>query len=251
MRITAFVVPIALVAAFGALAVLPVASTFAFPDPGQESYTISGTTSITGRIGNETITLSGSVTISHGAPYMDGSIGVVDTEIVALNLSGTSVTGPVTASKRASPASTGELRSVSGSSFPATSFFDVYVDVTIPGSPTNPLSLYTGTPLHFTSMTNLLGWPINGITYVANPSPCILLQPSIQNPAQVCITSATFVFPQGVGGLTELAEPAADGSSEAPERSGSRAAGVAIGLAGFAVLSATSWYARRELLRNR
>jgi hypothetical protein len=174
------------------------------PPAGSVTVDVTGQVSITGRTGQETVALTGTATVQLAAPHVKGSVEANNATLTALSLSGNSVTGPVTVAKSASPASTGELRAISGNLFPAASFFDVYADVTVPAAPNPSITLHNNTPLHFTN-GNLQSWPPNNVMYSASPNPCILLQPSIQNPAQICITSASMTLDvAGVGGTSQL-----------------------------------------------
>lgn len=226
----------------GALAASSVAH--ALPPAGTDTLDVTGQVSITGRTGQETITLNGTATIQLAAPHSKGSVDANDAEITALSLTGTSVTGPVTVTESPSLVSNGEIRSISDGSFPATSFFNVYAIVTIPASPNPSVTLYNSIPLVLNN-PSLSTWPPYNAAYAANPSPCILLQPSIQNPAQVCISSATFTLSAaGVGGLTELPQ-----ATEVSERfiGSDHALGVVVVLALFAAFGVMAKYARSRL----
>lgn len=80
--------------------------------------------------GTQTVELRGPTTVLVGERREDGGVGVVDTEVVAMQLEGDFLGQDVTV--RASPdrSSVGEVRAQgAGDDFPADSFFDVFVEV--------------------------------------------------------------------------------------------------------------------------
>ena len=85
------------------------------------------------------IVLTGPVIIERQDPVGDTAAGtrIVETEMVSMDLSGSSPVGPVTVRAGSSfglPPSLGEVRQQSpGSDFPATSFFDVFVEIEVGG----------------------------------------------------------------------------------------------------------------------
>ncbi len=246
-RLLAFaVIAVALLLAFASERVA-----LALPPAGVDTVNVSGKVSITGRTGQETIALSGTATIQRATPHMKGSVQASNAEITALSLAGTSVTGQVTVTESPSLVSNGELRSISGSDFPATSFFDVYAIVTMPAAPNPTITLHNTVPIKFTN-PSLNGWPPYNAVYGATHNPCILLQPSIQNPAQTCITSATMsLTTAGVGGMTELAAPIAQDERGESTTPNDHAIGVAIVLVMFATFGVMANYARAKLRSDR
>lgn len=221
----------------------------ALPPAGTETVNATGQVSITGRTGQETIALSGTATIQLAAPHAKGGVEANDAEITALSLTGTSVTGPVAVTESPALASNGEIRSISANTFPATSFFDVYVMVTIPASPSPTVTLHNDTPLTFNNPA-LAGWPAYNATYSASPSPCVLLEPSIYNPAQICISGATFTLssPSAVGGVAELALVPADEIERVDNTTVSdHVGGIAVVLALCATSGVVTHFARTKL----
>jgi hypothetical protein len=214
---------------------------------------VNGQMSITSRTGTETILLTGTATIQRAAPHMKGSVEAIEAEITALSLTGNSVTGPVTVTESPSLASNGEIRSLSDGSFPATSFFNVYAVVVVPASPSPSITLHNenDAPLMFSNQS-LNGWPPYNASYTAAPSPCILLQPSISNPAQICVTGGIITLgTPGVGGMTELA--GIDQEHDVVDSAGAaqRGFGIALGLLLFAATGLAGWYARGKLRSKR
>ena len=226
----------------------------ALPPAGSDTVAVTGQISITSRTGQETVLLSGTATIQLAAPHAKGSVDANYAEITALSLSGTSVTGPVTVTESPSLVSNGEIRSISGSSFPATSLFNVYAIVTVPASPLPTITLHNIVPLVFSNPI-LASWPLLNQSYVATPSPCVMLQPVISNPAEICITSGliTLNSPNAVGGLTSLSAMPID-EADAATSDSDRAAGSAVvlmilaasGVVATFALAGAAWQARRE-----
>ncbi len=234
-------------------AVAPGGVANALPPAGTDTVDVSGQISITSRTGQETVTLTGTATIQRAAPHMKGSVEAIDAEITALSLSGNSVTGPVTVTESPSLASNGEIRSLSDGSFPATSFFNVYAVVVVPASPSPSVTLYnqSGAPLVFGN-GSLNGWPPYNAVYITAPNPCVLLLPSVSNPAQICVTGGVMTLSTaGVGGVTELAGIDQERETVDTEGAARRGAGIAVGLLLFATVGLAGWYARRKLRPER
>lgn len=224
-------------------------SALAFPPPGTDTLPVSGQASVSSRIGQETIALNGTVTIQRAATQMQGGMEVVPAEITAMSLQGDSVTGPVSVAESPSLSSTGELRALqSSSSFPASSFFDVYAVITAPASPGGSITLYNSAPLHLVATANILNWPPVNAGYAATPNPCVPLTPSL--PKGICITNLLFTIGGGVGGVTRLADVAALAETERAPSRNDTAAGIAIALVCLAVAAGAAWWAR-TLLRAR
>jgi hypothetical protein len=223
----------------------------ALPPAETDTVDVSGYVSITSRTGQESIALTGTATVQLAVPHVKGSVQANDAEITALNLSGNSITGPVTVTESPSWVSNGEIRSISDGSFPATSYFNVYAVMVVPASPSPSITLHNEVPIVM-SMAVLYGWPPFSATYTATPNPCVLLQPSISNPAQICVTGASFTLTEpGVGGVTELAEPVEEHEAVDTGGAGQHGVGIAIGLVLFATVGLVAGYARRRLRSNR
>lgn len=224
----------------------------ALPPAGSDTVNVTGSVSVTSRTGSETVPLTGTATIQLAAPHSKGSVDANVAEITALSLSGISVTGPVTVTESPSHVSDGEIRSISGSSFPATSFFNVYAMVTVPASPNPTITLHNEVPLMFNNPA-LAGWPMYNATYSATPSPCVLLEPSIYNPAQICISGGTMTLTgAGVGGITELASMPVDEGERVDNTTGNdHVVGIAVVLALFAAFGVVANFARAKLRSDR
>ena len=212
-----------LIIAVGLLAGSP--SVRALPPAGTDVFSANGVVAASSRLGSENIALSGTVWINRGEPHLEGGLEVVDAEIVFMSLTGTSVTGPIAVSLNPALQSFGEIRSLQPPpvEFPASSFFDVYVTLTAPASPsgTNPIALSNAAPLHMVPMVGgnevpLNAWPPLGVTFRADPNPpggsgaeaqtyppgaphCASGLPLFPPfPAKVCIDSISIVI-SGVG----------------------------------------------------
>jgi len=118
----------------------------------------------------ETITATGHTVVTRGTPYDPGDGHIkIDTEIVSMNLAGTSVyIGPLTIVESPSKSSTGAIQQqTAGIDFPATSFFDVFVEIqTIMPSPVH--IFHNDDPAHMsTTISSIPPW---GATY-GGPAP--------------------------------------------------------------------------------
>ena len=86
--------------------------------------------------GSDRIIGDGPTVVKRGNPYDVGGLQTIDTELVALSLTGTGFSGPVTVTLSPEPThrSMGKTTEQSpGTGFPADSFFDIFVEVKIPG----------------------------------------------------------------------------------------------------------------------
>lgn len=222
---------------------------FALPDAGTDVLPVQGQVMITTRLGQETIQLSGTATVQHGAPHMNGSVQAVDTEIVALSLTGTSLTGPVSVAESPSLASTGKIQSMQpGSDYPASSFFDVFVEITAPASPSPTITLHNSAPLHLAGQ-EINGWPPAGIMYSATPNPCLPLLPA--DPMQACVNSASLLLGDpAVGGVAELAGKERGVTLAVADSDAGHGAGVIAGIAAavalLAGLGGAGWASRHR-----
>ena len=135
----------------------------ALPPAGTDVLDVSGEVSLTSLLGSETIPLSGTVTIQRSDPQIQGGVEVVDAEIVAMDLAGTSLTGPITVTESAILVSSGELQSQQPppNQFPASSFFDVFLVVVAPASPSPTITLHNEVPLHLVPTSGGSEVPLN------------------------------------------------------------------------------------------
>ena len=173
----------------------PRATAGGLPPAGTETFDASAEISVVSLLGAETISFTGTVTIEWSDPRIEDGVEVVDTEIVAMDLEGTSVVGPIFVTESLTLASLGEIRSLqSEEKFPASSFFDVFIRVVVPGSPSPTLTLHNNEAMHLVPMSGgievpLTDWPPTSVTYQDEPDPCIPLLPTL--PAEVCVTMAS------------------------------------------------------------
>lgn len=141
----------------------------ALPPAGSDTFSAFGLVAVESRKGSESILVTGSATVQHGSPYMSGGMEVVDTEITSLNLSGQSLIGPVTIIGSPTLASTGRLQSTQPppAEYPASSYFDVFVRVTAPGSPAPTVQLSNNQGWRMTASSNITAWPPMSVTYTS------------------------------------------------------------------------------------
>ena len=241
---------------------------------GTDVLDVSGQVSVTSLLGSETIPLSGTVTVQRSSAQIQSGIYVIDAEIIAMDLVGTSVTGAIAVVESATLVSPGEIRSLvaAPAKFPASSFFDVFIVVSLPASPTATVTRRNEVPLHLVPMSggskvSLSEWPPLGMTYAAVPTPCVPLIPIL--PQEICVTSLSITITGGpptatptatpiasptptpdpsVGGIAELAEVAGTPLDAAGSSGGNAGilAGVAVAIAaGVVALGGAAWYARR------
>ena len=167
--------------------------------PVRKDLDVIAEVSIESILGTETIPLSGTVAIERSAPRTEGGVEVTDLEIISLDLTGTSVAGTVVVRQSPTLVSAGEVRGLqpSPAQFPASSFIELFFEADVPGSPSDPITLHNAEALHLVPMEGgsevpLTAWPPEGVTFRADPDPCVALLPVL--PGHVCVTSASFVF---------------------------------------------------------
>lgn len=186
------------------------------PPAGTDTVSVTASVDVVSRLGDETISFTGQAPVHRSDPYDDGGVQVIDTEIIALNLTGEGEQGTITASLWAGATSAGEIRSLSDGDFPASSFFDVYLDIVIPASGTRtvpPFHVHNKVPLHLKTAA-LSSWPPDGAIYemqllappgTGTPTPTPLPDaPDCSNgirlvpylPAEICMTDVTVVLGQ-------------------------------------------------------
>lgn len=210
----------------------------------------SGSVSITTVLGSETIALSGTVTVGQGAQYMDGDRPAIDTEIVAVNLSGMSVTGPVSVAESPTLASTGQFRALfSGFDlYPATGSFDVYLRVTVPASPSPTMTLHNKSALEIAASGLIFSWP-STTTFAGTPSPCLPFLPV--EPLHMCLDDVSIALNyQAVGGVAEApAVRERPGRDRPRDDDAGAGADVAAGLLVAAVAVGGAWFAHKRRAR--
>jgi hypothetical protein len=85
-------------------------------------------------LGMQAVDLSGPTSVAIGPRREEDGRGVVDTELVAMELTGTFQSQPITVRLQPQRSSRGEVRAQGTTDdFPADSFFDVFVEVDVPG----------------------------------------------------------------------------------------------------------------------
>jgi hypothetical protein len=102
----------------------------------------------------ETVDLEGPALVTRSDPELVGDVYVVTTEIVEMELAGTASFGDVVVRQSAENKSMGEVRQKEpGQDFPADSYFDVFVEVEIPGL---NLMLHNEEPMHMEAQLSSL-----------------------------------------------------------------------------------------------
>ncbi len=195
-----FVLVLLAAAAVVAIGLLPPGPTArALPSAGLDILNVSAEVSVTSLLGAETISLAGTVTIQRDDPHLDSGVEVVDAEIIAMDLVGASVTGSIVVAESATLVSSSELRSLQPppDQFPASSFFDVFIVVTLPASPSSTVTRHNEVPLHLVPMSggsevSLSEWPPTGVKYETTPEPCVPLVPIL--PQNICVTGLSIVM---------------------------------------------------------
>ena len=196
-------VPLLLLLGFVAVGVFAMTqSVNALPPAGFETLNVTAEVSVTSRLGEETIALSGTFRIERGDPVIDEETGVevVSAEITSIDLQGDSVTGLIIVSENPDLASVGEIRSLQPppDQFPAESFFDVFVEAGIPISGTRSApTVHNEVPLRLVPVEKgievpLDAWPPIGVRYEANPEECLPLLPAL--PAEICVDSLSITL---------------------------------------------------------
>ena len=170
---------VSLVLLLGALLLGTDQSAQALPPSGSDRLPVVVTVETVSQLGEDTIVLTGWAQLDRAAPHMEGGVEVVGVEIVSLNLRGASQIGAISAVERpndgADYVSAGEIRSLqAGDDFPASSFFDVFVEVTVPLAPVGSLVIHNETPFRLTPReagveVDLTAWPPLGVVYELEP----------------------------------------------------------------------------------
>lgn len=189
------------------------------PAEGTDTVSVTASVDVVSRLGDETIAFTGQASVHRSDPHNDGGVPVIDTEIIALSLTGEGEQGTITASLWGGATSAGEIRSLADGGFPASSFFDVYLDIVIPaandfeGTPLPPFHVHNQVPLHLVAAPDLSEWPPDGAIYemqlappaTGMPTPTPLPDaPDCSNgirlvpylPAKICVTDVTVVLGQ-------------------------------------------------------
>lgn len=108
-----------------------------YPPAGNDTFDSGAQVEIDlGPLGSERLLLNGPTTVQRGDPYFPPTANhkTIDTEIVAMDLTGQSPTlGQIRLRESPTRASTGRVSQLTpGADFPASSFFDVFVEIDVP-----------------------------------------------------------------------------------------------------------------------
>lgn len=107
------------------------ASVLGFPPAGDDTFP-SGAGLLVQMIGQAPtlLTTNGPTVVRRGEPYDAGGHSAIDTEILAMNLTGMTPLGPVGVRESPTRASVGKIQQQTpGADYPADSFFDVFVEL--------------------------------------------------------------------------------------------------------------------------
>ncbi len=243
----------------GAGLVLSAQQAYAYPPAGSDTMQATAIVSLTSRLGQETITFSGIVTISRSDPYMNGGVEVVDLAVTSLALGGNSITGPVIITQSATFQSLGEIRSGQpGQDWPASAYLDIFVDVGAPASPSDTITKHNEdairvVPMFGGSPLSISSWPPSAVPWEAGLSSCVSLLPTL--PKDVCVTSLSLVLNgaasgEEVGGLAELTRiGSADAALSGADAGNAWLAHnnvIAASLAAVVAVVGAAWFVRRR-----
>ncbi len=150
----------------GVLTVLLFPSARAYPAAGNDTFSSTADVVVDLTFSGGPViplTLSGPTTVMRSNPFpLPGGFMAINTSIT-LSLTG----GGATVSTAPSPASLGQIEQITpGVDFPARSFFDVFVEISLPPNPT----VHNEMPI--VMMSNITMIPPTGTTYFAAPT-CI------------------------------------------------------------------------------
>ncbi len=177
--------------------------------PGTDTLPVVAIAEVTSLLGGDTAILPGWIEVERSDPRDDGGTLVQELAIVNLELRGASRLGLVDVTERpdqgASYHSTGEIRSTQpGIPFPASSFFELSLDLELPSTVIGPLQIHNETPIHLTPAASgqqafLAAWPPLGLTYqwpapaAGTPEHCIALvnEANTHTDLELCINSLT------------------------------------------------------------
>ncbi|MDP3768964.1 MAG: hypothetical protein Q8S13_13185, partial [Dehalococcoidia bacterium] len=147
----------------------------ALPPAGTGVLPVVVTSEVASLLGDEQVVLKGWLEIDRSEPYLDGGVEVVDLAIVNIELVGATQLGLIEVDERAAAPSSGEIRSLQpGQDFPASSFLDLFVEVSAPASPFGPLLLHNEMAMRLTlraggATVPVEAWPPLGVTYELEP----------------------------------------------------------------------------------
>jgi len=138
---------------------------------GRDLLPVVITANVESLLGNDRVVLTGWIEVERVNPRLEDGRSVVGLEVVQADLIGASRLGAVLVGERTQHASLGEIRALqAGAQFPASSFIDLFVDVSAPASTLGPIELHNEAPFHMALQSNgeallLEAWPPLGRTY--------------------------------------------------------------------------------------
>lgn len=126
--------------------------------------------------------LQGPTVVRRGPSMMLGSDEIIQTEIIAMTLTGLTPLGPATMFELPGMISQGQTRGPAGDPYPADSFFDVFVQIDLPGAPPGFQNLYLLNPAHVQTMIHEV--PPTMADYQGIYAPGTVLVADRSNPGQ-------------------------------------------------------------------
>jgi hypothetical protein len=141
---------------------------------------VAVTVDVTSRFAGQRFTLTGWIEVTKSSLRNEDGVSVFDLSVDAVHLQGASQLGVINASERPDESgryvSRGEVRALqSGSQFPASSYIDLYTDISVPESILGePLSFHNELALHLIPWQDeaeapIAAWPPLGTTYRMQP----------------------------------------------------------------------------------
>ena len=153
----------------------------ALPAPRAHFLPITAIVDVQTLFGNQHVIFVGWMVVGTGEVRQDNGFGVFDSRVTKLHLIGPSQVGALTVSVQDTRPSTGEVRALqSGAQFPASSFIDLYPQISAPDTPIGALVFHNDAPLHLVSATaegtaGIASWPPLGVEYRLQADGCVAL----------------------------------------------------------------------------
>jgi hypothetical protein len=129
--------------------------------------------------GDQHVIFVGWMAVDAGKVRQDNGIDVFDLRVTKLHLIGPSQVGALTVSVQDARPSIGEVRALqSGAQFPASSFIDLYPQISAPDTPIGALVFHNEAPLHLVSSNSngtaaIATWPPLGVEYRLQADGCV------------------------------------------------------------------------------
>ena len=148
-------------------------------EPQPNRLPVAVTVDVISRFVAQRVILVGWIEVTAGGARMENGVSVFDLQVEAVHLQGASQLGVISASERPEDAgqyvSHGEVRAQQpGVQFPASSYIELYADISAPQSPFGPLTFHNESPLKLIpwqddAEASIAAWPSLGVTYRLEP----------------------------------------------------------------------------------